>query len=96
MTDTPFSWDYDGRHWTPANYEDRYLGRVTVRRALEMSLNAATARVAFQIGLPRVLNAAERLGMPGPLPARGTFTSHRRSHGATVTPEEKKCFAPAP
>lgn len=69
VTDAPFSWPYDGREWTPANYEDRYLGPVTVRRALEMSLNAATARVAFQIGLPRVLSAAERLGMPGPLPA---------------------------
>ena len=69
IEDAPFSWTYDGRSWTPGNYRDRYHGEVTAREALEQSLNAATARVAFDIGLPRVLDAAERLGFPGPLPA---------------------------
>jgi penicillin-binding protein 1B len=69
VEDAPFSWTYDGRSWTPGNYRNRYRGMVTVREALEESLNAATARIAFDIGLPRVLDAAERLGFPGPLPA---------------------------
>src|SRR6185295_9468711 len=69
VADVPFTWPYDGRAWTPANYEDRYLGPVSVRRALEMSLNVATARVAYDIGLERVQGAAEHLGFPGPLPA---------------------------
>jgi penicillin-binding protein 1B len=69
IADVPFTWPYDGRSWTPANYQDRYLGMVTIRRALEMSLNSATARVAFEIGLPRVQDAAARLGFPDPLPA---------------------------
>lgn len=68
VDDAPFAWRYDGQVWTPANYEDRYLGPVTVRRALEMSLNAATARIAFDVGLPRIRDAAERLGVPGPIP----------------------------
>ncbi len=69
VEDAPFAWTYEGRSWTPGNYRDRYRGSVTTRAALEQSLNAATARVAFEIGLPRVLDAAERLGLPGPLPA---------------------------
>jgi penicillin-binding protein 1B len=68
VDDAPFSWSYDGQVWEPANYENRYLGAVSVRRALEMSLNAATARVAFEIGLPRIRATAEQLGIPGPLP----------------------------
>ncbi|MCC6849536.1 MAG: PBP1A family penicillin-binding protein [Deltaproteobacteria bacterium] len=69
LEDAAFAWTYEGRTWTPGNYKDRYRGMVTAREALEDSLNAATARLAFEIGLPRVLDAAERLGFPGPLPA---------------------------
>jgi penicillin-binding protein 1B len=69
VEDAAFAWTYEGRTWTPGNYKDRYRGEVTMREALEESLNAATARVAFEIGLPRVLDAAEHLGFPGPLPA---------------------------
>jgi penicillin-binding protein 1B len=69
VEDAPFSWTYDGTAWTPGNYRNRYRGEVTARQALEESLNAATARIAFEIGLPRVLDAAERLGFPGLLPA---------------------------
>ncbi|MCC6763698.1 MAG: PBP1A family penicillin-binding protein [Deltaproteobacteria bacterium] len=69
LEDAAFAWTYEGRTWTPGNYKDRYRGMVTAREALEDSLNAATARLAFEIGLPRVLDAAEHLGFPGPLPA---------------------------
>ncbi len=68
IEDAAFAWTYEGRTWTPGNYKERYRGMVTTRRALEDSLNAATARIAYEIGLPRVLDAAERLGFSG-LPA---------------------------
>lgn len=69
IEDAAFAWTYEGRTWTPGNYKERYRGVVTTREALEESLNAATARVAFDLGLPRIIEAAERLGFPGPLPA---------------------------
>ncbi len=69
VEDAAFAWTYEGRTWMPGNYKDRYRGMVTTREALEDSLNAATARIGFEIGLPRILAAAERLGFPGPLPA---------------------------
>jgi penicillin-binding protein 1B len=69
VEDRAFGWEYDGRVWRPANYADEYLGSVTLRRALERSLNAATARVAHQVGLPAVLDMAQRLGIDRALPA---------------------------
>ncbi|MCX8073001.1 MAG: PBP1A family penicillin-binding protein [Candidatus Binatia bacterium] len=68
IDDTPFTWTYDGRTWTPSNYERRYLGVVTMRTALEQSLNAATARLAFQVGLPEIITTARDLGISSPLP----------------------------
>ncbi len=69
ISDAPFDWLYDSRRWRPANYGDRYLGEVSVRTALEQSLNAATARLARDVGLEAVCHTAERAGLGGPLPA---------------------------
>lgn len=69
VEDAPFTWSYDGQEWQPGNYNDEYLGTVTFRRALEKSLNAATARVARDVGIQRVRNIAQRLGIQSPLPA---------------------------
>lgn len=66
LADAPFTWRYDGRSWTPANFADRYLGEVTLRDAIEQSLNAATARLAEDVGLSRILRLSDRLGLPSP------------------------------
>jgi penicillin-binding protein 1B len=69
VEDAPFTWFYEDKEWSPGNYKDEYLGTVTLRRALEMSLNAATARVAQQVGLEPIRAMARRLGFVSPLPA---------------------------
>lgn len=72
VDDSPMTLTVNGQPWTPRNYEDRYEGRVTVRRALEQSLNAATIRVAQIVGLPAVIDTARALGLEGelaPVPA---------------------------
>ena len=68
IDDTPFTWTYGDMSWSPKNYKDRYFGRVTLEFALEESLNAATSRLANQIGLDRVRAMAERMGF-GDLPS---------------------------
>ena len=68
VLDEPFEWHYDGRTWRPANYRDMYFGPVTVRRALELSLNAATSRIAARVGLEPILDLAHRIGIESPLP----------------------------
>jgi len=42
---------------------------VTLRRALEKSLNSATARIAREVGIRRVRDLAQRLGIQSSLPA---------------------------
>ena len=78
VDDSPLTVDVEGMPWSPRNYEDRYEGRVTVRRALEQSLNAATVRIALEIGLPAVIESARGLGIssalrPVPAMALGAF-----------------------
>lgn len=68
IEDQPFNWSYDRKVWTPANYKKKYLGTVTVRQALEKSLNAATTRLAHDVGLPAIVDIARRMGIESPLP----------------------------
>jgi penicillin-binding protein 1B len=68
IPDTPFTWSYDGRSWTPQNYKDEYHAEVTLRQALELSLNSATARVASEVGLDHIHDVAVRLGFREGLP----------------------------
>ena len=49
--------------WIPANYDDNYQGRTTLRRALMMSANAATVRVSRVVGEQNVIAAARRNGI---------------------------------
>jgi penicillin-binding protein 1B len=68
IDDSPFIWNYEGQEWQPGNYNDEYFGTVTFRRALEKSLNSATARVARDVGIKRVRDIARRLGIQSSLP----------------------------
>jgi 1A family penicillin-binding protein len=49
--------------WIPANYDDSYQGRTTLRRALMTSANAATVRVSRVVGEQNVIAAARRNGI---------------------------------
>ncbi len=53
--------------WIPANYDDNYQGRVTLRRALMLSANAATVRVSRVVGEQNVIAAARRNGITSEL-----------------------------
>ena len=49
--------------WSPRNYENRYLGTVTVRKALEESLNSASVRIGLACGIEPILKTARTLGV---------------------------------
>jgi len=68
VDDEPWTWQYaENMSWSPHNYKDEYFGHVTLIKALEESLNAATSKIAYTIGLDRVLEMAKRMGF-GDLP----------------------------
>lgn len=54
--------------WEPKNYKDEFRGDVTLREALSKSLNVPTVYLIQRIGTETAASAAERLGIPGPLP----------------------------
>lgn len=49
--------------WRPRNYGRRFLGWLTLRRALAKSVNNATIQLAQRVGVERVVGLARRLGM---------------------------------
>lgn len=56
-------------NWTPTNYSDHYVGRVTMREAFEKSINTVAAKIAQRVGTANVVERARRLGITTPLSA---------------------------
>ena len=55
---------YDGeKTYEPNNYHEQYNGLVTVRYALEHSLNVPTIKIAEAIGYDKVADLAKRMGL---------------------------------
>src|SRR5260221_2963170 len=56
----------DGSIWAPQNFEHQVYGRVPMARALAESMNLATVRLGLDIGLPKVAETLQRLGLETP------------------------------
>lgn len=52
-----------GQTWSPKNYDGKYYGPVTLRKAFAKSLNAATVRLADKVGISTVIDTAKRIGI---------------------------------
>ncbi len=62
-----FQGNEPGEIWTPRNYYGDYKGEVTVRYALAKSLNSATACLADDVGIHRIIQTAKELGLQSEL-----------------------------
>lgn len=69
LEDEPLSVSTPAGEWRPVNYDGRYRGPITLREALERSLNVPFARLGLAIGPERIVTTARELGIAGPLPA---------------------------
>jgi penicillin-binding protein 1A len=67
LDDTPLSYTFAGRTWAPENYDGKFRGPITLQQALEESVNVPTVRLAEQVGVNKVIEAARRLGIHSPL-----------------------------
>lgn len=56
LDDEPLTLPLDGATWKPENYDRQFRGRVTLREALEKSLNVPTVRLAMDVGLEDIAN----------------------------------------
>ncbi len=55
-------------HWTPTNFDDDYHGTLSVREALQRSLNVPAVTLLDAVGPAQLLARMRRAGAPGLLP----------------------------
>ncbi|MBI4079335.1 MAG: PBP1A family penicillin-binding protein [Candidatus Levybacteria bacterium] len=63
LKDEPTTYRFDSQVYTPQNYDRRFRGRVTVRRALANSLNVPSVAVLAKLGVPKAIEQAKLLGI---------------------------------
>ncbi|MDX2262672.1 MAG: PBP1A family penicillin-binding protein [Gemmatimonadales bacterium] len=69
VDDAPLSLKTSRGMWQPSNYDGEFRGPVTVRQALEESLNVPFVRIGMAVGPSRIAATAKRLGITSPMPA---------------------------
>jgi penicillin-binding protein 1B len=67
LEDRPFQVETPVGVWQPANYDRTFSGAVTLRDALERSLNVPFARLGLEVGPERIVETARRMGIESPL-----------------------------
>ncbi|MBN1461562.1 MAG: PBP1A family penicillin-binding protein [Armatimonadetes bacterium] len=67
VEDTPVTYPGIPEEWSPRNYDGKFHGPVTFRKALAASYNVAAVKVADKVGIGAVIETAERMGIWSPL-----------------------------
>ncbi len=68
VLDAPFTTVSGGQDYSPHNYDDKFEGVITLRRALDGSRNIPAVKLADKIGIQNVVQLARRFGITSPLP----------------------------
>ncbi|MDE3037594.1 MAG: PBP1A family penicillin-binding protein [Pseudomonadota bacterium] len=69
VIDQPVSVPIVGGIWEPKNYTHKYLGAIPMKDAVSESVNTVAVQMAVGIGLDRVIEMAQRLGITTPMEA---------------------------
>ena len=67
LHDSRFTYQYQGQSWSPENYGKKYFADVPMYFALKSSLNCATASLGLEVGLGKIIAAAQAAGVESPL-----------------------------
>ena len=62
VADEPVTFESETGSWSPQNYDKQFHGHVTMRNALEQSLNVPAVRVAKAVGTKPIVQLLHRLG----------------------------------
>jgi penicillin-binding protein 1A len=71
ILDAPVQYETPGadqEFYVPTNYDGKYEGWITLRRAFEASRNVPAVKITEQIGVQKVAEMARRLGLSGSMP----------------------------
>jgi penicillin-binding protein 1A len=68
IVDLPFTTISGGQPYTPHNYDEKFEGTITLRRALAGSRNVPAVKLAEKEGINTVVDMTRRFGITTPLP----------------------------
>src|SRR2546421_3952480 len=69
LDDSPLSYTpQGGQTWEPQNYDNKFEGKMPLRRALYESRNLATIRLGMELGETSVIDLAHRFGLTSAIP----------------------------
>ena len=63
IADEPVTFESGAVVWSPQNYDHKFHGTVSLRTALEQSLNVPAVKIAQTVGTKRISQLAQRLGI---------------------------------
>ncbi|HIK29570.1 MAG: penicillin-binding protein 1A [Oscillatoriaceae bacterium SKW80] len=67
VLDTPVSYPDGDSYYSPRNYGGGFSGAVSIRRALEISLNIPAIKIGQAVGLNKVIEVCRTLGIQSPI-----------------------------
>jgi len=68
IVDTPVTFETASGPYTPHNYDERFEGTITLRRALAQSRNIPALKLADRMGIKTVIDYAHRFGITSNMP----------------------------
>ena len=68
IVDEPVTFRSGGQNYSPKNYDLKFEGRITLRRALADSRNVPAVRLIEHVGVQNTIDMARRFGITSPLP----------------------------
>src|SRR5271154_1474419 len=68
IVDSPFTVTSGGQPYSPHNYDEKFEGTITLRRALAGSRNVPAVKLAERVGINSVVDMTKRFGITSSLP----------------------------
>ena len=63
MLDAPVTFHSGGQDYSPHNYDEKFEGRITLRRALADSRNVPAVRLLEKVGIENTIDLARKFGI---------------------------------
>ncbi len=68
ILDAPVTYNTASGPWSPHNYDNKFEGNITLRRALAQSRNVPAVKMAAKIGIDTVIEYARKFGITSNIP----------------------------
>ena len=95
VLDTPTTFNTNGTPYTPHNFDHRFEGSITLRRALADSRNIPAVKLAQRVGMTEIADYAKRFGISSPIPpflpvalGAADLTLYEQTSAYTVFPND--------